>query len=87
MSCCTLGVAVAVSAIIGTLEISSKICLNLRYSGLKSCPHSEIQCASSIAKKEMLTDVRNSMFSFLVKDSGATYNIFVLPSLTSSLTC
>ena len=49
MSFLTFGVAVAVSAIIGAILIFSKICLNFLYSGLKSCPHSEMQCASSIA--------------------------------------
>ena len=87
MSCCTLGVAVAVSAIIGTLPISSIIGLIFLYSGLKSCPHSEIQWASSIATKDIVTDLRNSAFSSLVKDSGATYNSFVFPFLTSSRTC
>ena len=72
MSYCTLGVAVAVKAMIGTFEIFSKISLKRRYSGRKSCPHSEIQWASSIAKKDMFTDIRKSMFSFFVNDSGAT---------------
>ena len=35
---------------------------------------------SSIAKKEIFTEVKKSIFSFLVKDSGATYNILVFPS-------
>ena len=40
----TFGVAVAVSAIIEMLSpIFSTTCLKFRYSGLKSCPHSEIQ--------------------------------------------
>ena len=72
MSCCTFGVAVAVNATIGTFDIFSNISLKRRYSGLKSCPHSEIQWASSMAKKEMLTDVKNLIFSNFVRDSGAT---------------
>ena len=49
---CTLGVAVAVNAIIGIVSsMAVIISLILRYSGRKSCPHSEIQCASSIAIK------------------------------------
>src|SRR5690554_7364350 len=58
----------------------------LRYSGLKSCPHSEIQCASSIAMKDKGTVFRNSTYSSLVSDSGATYNNFVTPLLISSFT-
>ena len=38
-----------INAIIGAIPISLMIGRILRYSGLKSCPHSEIQCASSIA--------------------------------------
>ena len=72
MSCCTLGVAVAVSAITGALPISFIIGLMRRYSGLKSCPHSEMQCASSTAKNDILTCLRNATFSSLVSDSGAT---------------
>ena len=54
MSSLTFGVAVAVSAITGAVAILLIICLSFLYSGLKSCPHSDIQCASSIAKKEIL---------------------------------
>ena len=46
-----------------------------------------MQCASSMAKKETLTEVKNSIFSFLVNDSGATYSIFVLPAVISFRTC
>lgn len=49
MSICTLGVAVAVRAIRGAVPISLMIGRMRRYSGRKSCPHSEIQCASSMA--------------------------------------
>ena len=49
ISCCTFGVAVAVNAIIGARPMRLVIFCILRYSGRKSCPHSEIQCASSIA--------------------------------------
>ena len=76
----------AVKAIIGTCDMRSKISLRRRYSGRKSCPHSEIQCASSIAKNEIGTCVRNSIFSSFVKDSGATNNSFVLPAWIFSLT-
>ncbi len=49
MSFWTFGVAVAVRAMIGARPISSTMSLILRYSGRKSWPHSEMQCASSIA--------------------------------------
>ena len=60
--------------------------LRFLYSGLKSCPHSEIQCASSIAKNETFTDFKNSIFSSFVSDSGATYNNLVKPFVMSSFT-
>lgn len=49
MSCCTFGVAVAVSAMTGAVPMAFIIGRTLRYSGRKSCPHSEMQCASSMA--------------------------------------
>ena len=52
MSDCTLGVAVAVRATTGiSVPIESSIMRIRRYSGRKSCPHSEIQWASSTATK------------------------------------
>ena len=63
----------AVSAITGISGfIWIIISLNRRYSGRKSCPHSEIQCASSTAKKEIFRSEKNSRFSCLVNVSGAT---------------
>ena len=44
-----IGVAVAVSAMTGAGPISLIIGRIRLYSGLKSCPHSEMQCASSMA--------------------------------------
>jgi hypothetical protein len=76
----TLGVAVAVRAITGILLfILFKIEFKFLYSGLKSCPHSEIQWASSTAKKEMSDSLRKSIYSCLANDSGATYKSFVIP--------
>ena len=49
ISVLNLSVAVAVRAIIGARPILSIISRKLRYSGLKSCPHSDMQCASSMA--------------------------------------
>jgi hypothetical protein len=49
------------------------------YIGLKSWPHSEIQWASSMATKEIVTFLRKLTFSSCVNDSGATYNSLVSP--------
>ena len=68
----TFGVAVAVRAITGAAAILLIICLNFLYSGRKSCPHSEMQWASSIAKNEILFLLKKAMFSSLISDSGAT---------------
>ena len=70
-----------------SFSIFSSITLKFRYSGLKSCPHSDIQCASSIARKDRFTVFKNSMVSSLTKDSGATYKSFVTPLTMSNLTC
>ncbi len=72
MSCRTLGVAVAVSAMMGRSGwISSSIGRMRRYSGRKSCPHSEIQCASSTATNWILVCRSSSMVSSLARVSGA----------------
>ena len=49
MSDITLGVAVAVSAKMGLRPMAFMAWRSMRYSGLKSWPHSEIQWASSMA--------------------------------------
>ena len=49
----------------GTLAMSFTIGLIRRYSGRKSCPHSEMQWASSTATKLILTERKNAMFSAL----------------------
>ena len=73
ISSCTLGVAVAVKPTIGILSpIRFIMVFKFLYSGLKSCPHSLIQCASSTAIKDILTVLKKSTYSSLVKDSGAT---------------
>ena len=68
------------------LLIWSKTDLIFLYSGLKSCPHSLIQCASSTAKKEIFIDFKNSIFDDFEKDSGARYKSFVFFSVRSFLT-
>ncbi len=54
------------------------------YSILKSCPHDEKQCASSITNREMLLD--NSILSmvFDLSCSGAIYSRQAFPLLTLS---
>ena len=86
MSSCTLGVAVAVKPITGTSPKCFIIVRKFLYSGRKSCPHSDIQCASSIATNEIGTVFRNSIYSSLVNDSGATYNNLVIPEVMSFFT-
>ena len=87
MSSWTLLVAVAVKAIIGILSfIRFKIDFKFLYSGLKSCPHSEIQCASSTAKNEIFTLLKNWIYSSFASDSGATYKSLVIPLETSLFT-
>ena len=45
-----------------------------------------MQCASSIATKDMVTFLRKFTYSSLVSDSGATYSNFVNPDVMSFLT-
>src|SRR5690606_15568183 len=61
-------------------------CRILRYSGRKSCPHSEIQCASSTATKDTVILRRNATLSSLAKDCGTTYISLVVPFFTSCFT-
>ena len=65
ISSCTLVVAVAVRAIILiSVSINSIISLIFLYSGLKSCPHSEIQWASSMAKNEIFINFKKRLSIF-----------------------
>ena len=73
MSCCTFGVAEAVRVRMGTLgRMALMASRRRRYSGRKSWPHSEMQWASSMAKKEMGICFSNSMVSSFERVSGAT---------------
>ena len=88
ISDCTLGVAVAVKATIGILpSISFSIAFILRYSGRKSWPHSEMQCASSTATKDIFIVFKKSIFSCFTNDSGATYNNLHFLLVISFFTC
>ena len=73
MSFCTFTVAVAVRAMMGRLSpMALMMGRRRRYSGRKSWPHSDMQCASSMATKEIFRVRKNSTVSSLVSDSGAT---------------
>jgi len=85
MSFCTFGVAVAVSAMIGAFPISFMMGRILLYSGLKSCPHSEIQWLHQLHKKKFKSFKEINIFCF-VSDSGATYNNLVTCATRSDLT-
>src|SRR5258708_19053974 len=52
MSCRTCRVALAVNAAIGRSGNCARSELSCRYSGRNSCPHSEMQWASSMARSE-----------------------------------
>jgi hypothetical protein len=65
----TRDVAVAVraaQAASGNMERNS---INCRYSGRKSCPHSDMQCASSTAKQSTFND--DSRANVLVANSAS----------------
>ena len=70
--------AVAVNAIIHACGKSSCKFPNWVYSGRKSCPHCEIQCASSIANKGTRKFCRIQGIS-LCRRSGEIYRIFSRP--------
>ena len=77
----------AVNAITGILSlILFKTDLIFLYSGLKSWPHSLIQCASSTAKKEIFIDFKKSILVTFEKDSGARNKSFVFLLKTSFFT-
>ena len=65
----------AVSAMMGKLfPRASMMVLILLYSGRKSCPHSEIQCASSIAINEILDFKRK----FIVHQKESTMKKLII---------
>ncbi len=72
MSSLTSCVAVAVKPATTGFPKCSTARLNRKYEGRKSCPHCEIQCASSTAKKETLTPFKSSKKSLELNRSGAT---------------
>ena len=77
----TVFVAVAVSAMTGVPGNSFFNLDNCLYSGRKSCPHCEMQCASSMAKSTGLTLRNNARKCSFIMDSGATYNILIFNNI------
>src|SRR3989344_8858113 len=71
ISTLTFSVAVAVKAIIGDSGNIALSDLRFLYSGRKSCPHSEMQCASSIAIKLTFNMLKNILKSYDANLSGA----------------
>ena len=74
MSCRTCCVALAVNAAIGQFGKCLRKELSCRYSGRNSCPHSEMQCASSIAKNETGARCKNAIASGRANRSGERYS-------------
>ena len=71
MSACTSGTAVAVNAMIGTFGMRWRSVPSMRYSGRKSCPHSETQCASSMANLSLGSRLARSWLELLSKDGSS----------------
>src|SRR6266566_3927978 len=74
MSPTTRRVAVAVRARMGMPPSSCLSPLSLRYAGRKSCPHSEMQCASSTTTSDTFTPARKPR-RLPSRPSGATQPI------------
>ena len=70
--------AVAVNAILGTQGKKSFSTPNCVYSGRKSCPHCETQCASSMAIMDILTNCCSHGIS-VISRSGEIYSILISP--------
>ena len=65
--------AVAVKASIWALGKASAALRSCRYSGLKSCPHWETQCASSTTMRATPMRPKSVKKSSRINRSGATY--------------
>ena len=83
MSARTWCVAVAVSAIVTASANFSRTSTSLRYSGLKSWPQSEIQCASSIVRQSTRMPFNSACVRGRNSVSGARYSILTLPERTA----
>jgi len=80
ISSLTFWVAVAVSAITGGRLITLWNWLICLYAGLKSCPHCEIQWASSTANNEIGKVFSRSVTIGLRKRSGERYKSLMFPN-------
>ena len=78
ISCRVILSAVAVSATTGTSGNCWRSIFNCVYSGRKSCPHCEIQCASSMANNEMRISFSRKLTSPMSL-SGEIYSSLTLP--------
>ncbi len=87
MSCRTCRVALAVNAAIAHPGKFARSELSCRYSGRNSCPHSEMQCASSIAKIEIGTCASHFAVSPRASRSGDKYSNRYFPAAASRITC
>jgi len=84
MSPRTRGVAVAVRASMTTSPSSRRSAPSLKYEGRKSCPHSEMQCASSMHKSAGFTSAKVSASDS--SDSGVVRMINEPPLATRAST-
>src|SRR5579864_6540472 len=82
----TRRVALAVNAAIGLSGKFARRLLNCRYSGRNSWPHSEMQCASSMAKNAIGTRESHAIVSGLAKRSGERYSRRYAPCAAREMT-
>ena len=78
--------AVAVSATMGTSGKNLRSDLSWVYSGRKSCPHCEMQCASSMANSEILMSRSRKLISPSSR-SGEMYSSFTFPCRQACFSC
>ena len=83
MSCRTRRVALAVNAAMGLPGNAARRRLSCRYSGRNSWPHSEMQCASSMAKNETGTRCSHSRCPSRASRSGERYSRRYFPARAS----
>ena len=72
MSRATAGVAVAVEATIASAPSQRAASASRKYSGRKSCPHCETQCASSTTNRPICASRIRARKPGEAKRSGAT---------------
>ena len=84
MSAATAGVAVAVEARMACAPSQRAASARRKYSGRKSCPHWETQCASSTTNRPIRACRRRSRKPGEAKRSGATYSSRTWPATARS---